>query len=68
MPCRPVPPVTNLHIELRASCQLKSFVPEIEENNIKYKYIFGNDKEMKKVVQVLEKISEIRDALLEDNM
>ena len=45
---------------------IKSFVPEIEENEIKYKYIFGNDKEMKKVVQVLEKISEIRNLLLED--
>ena len=45
---------------------IKSFDPEIEENEIKYKYIFGNDKEMKKVVLVLEKISEIRNLLLED--
>ena len=45
---------------------IKSFVPEIDEKKIKYEYIFGNINEMKKVAQILEKISQIRDELLED--
>ena len=43
---------------------LKDFVPEI--NQVKYEYIFGNTGEMKKVAQVLEKICETRELLLED--
>ena len=45
---------------------LKRFIPELENNKIKYEFIFGNMKQMKEVVQILIKISDIRQQLLDD--
>ena len=45
---------------------IKAFVPEIKEKGIEYKFIFGNIQEMKQVAQVLEKICNIRELLIEN--
>ena len=45
---------------------IKGFVPEIEEKGLKYEFIFGKIHEMKNVAQVLEKICNIRELLLND--
>ena len=45
---------------------LKKFIPELVDSTVKYEFIFGNMKQMKEVVQILIKISDIRQQLLED--
>ena len=45
---------------------LKSFIPELDKTTTQYEYIFGNAKQMKEVVNILEKICDIRQQLLED--
>ena len=45
---------------------LSGFIPELKTSAVKYDYIFGNIKEMKKIVIVLKKICDIRQNLLED--
>ena len=45
---------------------LKRFIPELVNSKVKYEFIFGNMKQMKEVVQILIKISDIRQQLLDD--
>ena len=45
---------------------IKGFIPEVESSTIKYEYLFGNTEEMKQILKMLKKISEIREQLLED--
>ena len=45
---------------------IQAFIPEIVEQEIKYEFIFGKNNEMKQVAPILEKISKIRDLLIDD--
>ena len=45
---------------------IRVFVPELVSTSVTYDYIFGSTEQMKEAVQVLEKICEIREQLIED--